>query len=102
MSTSSGNRSFLVLKVSLECTAPRSTRRRDPERELHCAAVAVRVGGDVCIVHFAAAKNTREYRKNAGAEQTLLKHMLSTTSTYLPPMALNPNLDGLSTFYTHV
>ena len=45
-------------------------------------------------MHFAATTNTREYRKNAGAEQTLLKHMLSTTSTYLPPMALSPNLDG--------
>ena len=55
-----------------------------------CEAVVVRVGGDVCIVHFAVAKNTREYRKNAGAEQTLLKHMLSTTSTYLPPLTPNP------------
>ena len=60
-----------------------------------CACVcAVRVGGDVCIVHFGVATNTREYRKNAGAEQTLLKHMLSTTSTYLPLMAPNPTLDG--------
>ena len=56
-----------------------------------CACVcAVRVGGDVCIVHFEVATNTREYRKNAGAEQTLLKHMLSTTSTYLPPLTPNP------------
>ena len=54
----------------------------------------MRVGVDVCIVHFAVAANTREYRKNAGAEQTLLKHMLSTTSTYLPPLTPNPNLDG--------
>ena len=52
----------------------------------------------MCIVHFAATTNTREYRKNAGAEQTLLKHMLSTTSTYFPPMALSPNLDGHNSF----
>ena len=51
-----------------------------------CVAVAaVRVGGDVCIVHFAATTNTREYRKNAGAEQTLLKHML-----IFPPHGAKP------------
>ena len=38
-----------------------------------CVAVAaVRVGGDVCIVHFAATTNTREYRKNAGADASRL------------------------------
>ena len=53
----------------------------------------VRVGGDLCIVHFAAAatntervpQNTERVPQNAGAEQTLLKHML-----IFPPHGAKP------------